>query len=87
MRLTITSHAQKQIKKSPKALRIIIANKIRRLIAEPATSFEKLEGFKNFYKVRIGNYRIIFVKYINEIEIVLIGHRREIYKLLNRLLK
>lgn len=85
MKLTITSHAQKQIKKLPKVFQIIVANKIRKLISEPATRAEKLSGYKNFYKVRVGVYRIIFVKWINEIEVVSIGHRKEVYLLLKKL--
>jgi len=84
MKLTITSHAQKQIKKYPRALKIIIVERIRKLVFEPSTSFNKLEGYKNYYKVRVGAYRIIFVKYPKEIEIVLVGHRKEVYKLLAR---
>lgn len=85
MKLTITSHAQKQIKKYPKFLKIIIINKIRKLVFEPKISFEKLEGYKNFYKARVGVYRIVFIRNPNEIEIVLVGHRREVYKLLARI--
>lgn len=85
MRLTITSHAEKQIKKYPKALRIILGNRIRKLAVEQTTSLEKLEGYRNYYKARAGDYRIIFIRYVNEIEIVLVGHRKEIYKLLARI--
>lgn len=85
MKLTITSHAEKQIKKYPKTLKIILATKIRRLLVERESSFEKLEGYKNYYKARAGDYRIIFIKYSSEIEIVLVGHRKEVYKLLTRI--
>lgn len=85
MKLTITSYAQKQIKKYPKALKIIIVSRIRKLVFKPSKSFDKLEGYKNYYKVRVGAYRIIFIKYPKEIEIVLVGYRREVYKLLARI--
>lgn len=85
MKLTITSHAQKQIKKLPKATQIIVASKIRKLKNESFSSLEKLSGKGNFYKSRIGTYRIILVRFTNEIEIVLIAHRREVYDLLSRI--
>lgn len=84
MKLTITSHAQKQIRKLPKVLQFIIAKRIRKLISIPDLRAEKLTGYKNYYKTRIGVYRIIFIRFTSEIEIVLVGHRKEIYKLLGR---
>ena len=86
MKLTITAHAQKQIKKLPKAFQIILASKIRKLVSKPTTGEEKLSGYKNFYRARVGVYRIIYIRYTNEIEIVLVGHRREVYLLLRKLL-
>lgn len=85
MKLTITAHAQKQIKKLPKVYQIIIAKKIRKLQLDLDFGSEKLSGYKNFYKNRVGVYRIVFVKYTNEIEVVLIGHRKEVYLLLKKL--
>lgn len=85
MKLTITAHAQKQIKKLPKVYQIIIAKKIRRLQIDGDAGSEKLSGYKNFYKNRVGVYRIVFAKYVNEVEIILIGHRKEVYLLLKKL--
>ncbi|EKE05834.1 MAG: hypothetical protein ACD_19C00176G0056 [uncultured bacterium] len=86
MKLTITSHAQKQLKKLPKTYQIIITQKIRKLITESNSGSEKLSGLKNYYKNRVGIYRIVFVKNIDEIEVVLIAHRKEIYLLLKRII-
>ncbi|MEK7498123.1 MAG: type II toxin-antitoxin system RelE/ParE family toxin [Patescibacteria group bacterium] len=85
MKFTITSHAKKQIKKLPKAYQIVVAQKIRKLVMIPVIGEEKLSGYKNFYKVRVGVYRIIFIKFPSEIEVVLVGHRREVYLLLKKL--
>lgn len=85
MKLTISSHAQKQIKKLPKSIQVIVANKIRKLTSTDFNTLEKLSGFANFYKARIGTYRIVFIKYPKEIEIVLVAHRKEVYDLLTRL--
>jgi len=85
MNLTITAHAKKQIKKLPKAYQVIILQKIRKLTRELNTGSEKLSGYKNFYKNRVGIYRIVFIQNSNEIEIVLVAHRKEVYLLLKRL--
>ena len=87
MKLTITSHAQKQIRKFPKAFQIIVANKIRKLTVSPIAGEGKLKGYKNFFRVKIGVYRIVYAKFKKEIEVVLVGHRRDIYRILERLLK
>jgi mRNA interferase RelE/StbE len=49
------------------------------LIAIPQV--KKLEGYMNYYRYRIGDYRIGIEK-INETKIrfIVIAHRREIYK-------
>lgn len=85
MKLTITSHAQRQIKKLPKSVQIIIALKIRKSTGTSFESLEKLSGYKNFYRVRTGTYRMVFIKHTNEIKIVLVAHRREVYNLLGRI--
>ncbi len=44
------------------------------------TKIEKMTGYKDYYKVRFGNYRIGIQ--INDIEIILerVLHRKEIYR-------
>jgi mRNA interferase RelE/StbE len=66
-----------------------IANKLKKILnkfEEEAnlTTFlnvKKLKGFDNFYRIKIGNYRLGF-KYENEsIEVIRFLHRKDIYKL------
>ncbi len=85
MKLTITAHAKKQIKKLPKSVQIIITSKIWKLTSMSFEGLEKLSGYKGYYKVRVGTFRIVFIKYLDEIEIVLVAHRKEVYDLLTRL--
>ena len=80
------TNAKKQIRKLPKSVQIIIGNKIRKLLLS-GVKLEKLSGRKNFYKVRIGDYRIVIVKLSSEIEVVLVAHKKEVYKILPRLFK
>jgi len=42
---------------------------------------KKMEGFKNFYRVRIGNYRIgIELENGDIIRFIIAAHRKDIYK-------
>lgn len=45
------------------------------------SQIKKLEGYKNYYRYRVGDYRIGF-EIINEttIRFIVIAHRKEIYK-------
>lgn len=87
MKILLSSKAEKQLRKPPKIDQIAVARKIRGLKDEDsALKIEKLRGFRNIFRVRVGNYRIVYKKTRQEIYIVLIQHRKEVYKLLKRLL-
>ena len=88
MKITLSPLAEKKLKKLPKIDQIAIAQKIRSLEEEKKLlTAEKLQGYKNTYRIRIGNYRIVYRKFSNRIYIILIGHRKDIYEVLQRLLK
>jgi mRNA interferase RelE/StbE len=86
MKIIISPRAEKQLRKIPKTDQIALARKIRLIKLTPVTQEEKLRGFKNIYRVRIGNYRIVYKKTANLLYIVLISHRKDIYQLVKRLL-
>ena len=85
MRIIISPRAKKQLKSIGKAAKIIVIKKIRELTIFQSRE-EKLSGYQNMYRIRVGNYRLIYRKTSVGVYIVLVGHRREIYKLLNQLL-
>lgn len=87
MKIIISPRAEKQLKKIPKVEQITLVRKIR-LISKSSkvVGEEKLSGFKNVYRVRIGNYRIVYKKTVKVVYLVLISHRKEIYQLLKQLL-
>jgi mRNA interferase RelE/StbE len=44
-------------------------------------SVKKLSGFKNYYRIRMGEYRIGFERVNRDtIRFILIAHRKDIYK-------
>jgi len=87
MRIIISSRAKKELKKLPKVDQIAIAKKIRTLTNLYIFNDEKLSGFKYIYRVRVGDYRIVYKKTNQEIFIVLIRHRKDVYHLINQMLK
>lgn len=87
MKVIISPRAEKQFKKISKINQIAIAKKIRNFSKETQVQrVEKLERYKNIYRVRVGDFRIVYRKTKIEIYIVLISHRKDIYNLLRRLL-
>ena len=87
MKLIISQKAEKELKKIPKIDQIVIAKKIRSIKdSSIATKKQKLTGYKNIFRIRVGNFRIVYKKATKEIYIILIGHRKDIYQLINQLL-
>ena len=86
MNITISPKAEKKLKKFPKFDQIAIGQKIRVLgTSQNPLGEEKLGGFKDIYHVRVGDYRIVYRRSSQQIYIIIIGHRKEVYELLNRL--
>lgn len=86
MRIVISPRAEKELKRTPKIHQIAIVKKIRSLTSSHGLSREKLIGYKDIYRVRVSQYRIVYRQRSDEIFIVLIGHRKDIYRLLNQLI-
>ena len=85
MRIVISPRAEKELKKIPIIYQIAIVKKIRSLTVQ--LNKEKLTGYKDIFRVRVGHYRIVYRERKDEIYIILIGHRRDIYRLLTQLFK
>jgi mRNA interferase RelE/StbE len=84
MKITVSSQGEKQLRKLPKFDQIAVGQKIRSL-AGASVGEEKLSGFDSTYRVRVGNYRIVYKKLKESIFIFLIGHRKDIYKRLEQM--
>ncbi len=69
------------LEKLPKEIAQRIYKKINTTKKEPFHYFERLEGRED-YKLRVGDYRVIgnILQSEKKIEIILIGHRKNIYK-------
>ena len=87
MKVILWRRAEKDLKRFPKIDQLAISKKIRKIISEQEkVPTEKLKGFKNIGRIRVGCYRMIYIKSKEKIEIFLIAHRREVYNLLKKLL-
>jgi mRNA interferase RelE/StbE len=88
MRLVISPRVEKQLRKLPKVPQIAVVKKIRELPTLGVQQTQKLSvrGHQNIYRVRAGDYRVVYKKTSREVYIVLIGHRKDIYRRLKKLL-
>ena len=87
MEVVVTPGAKKIIKRLSKVPQIAVIEKLQRLQSTNIINAIKLTGYKGVFRVRVGNYRIIYRIMNKKIYVVLIGHRKEIYRLLDRFMK
>lgn len=80
-KIRITDTARKQFKKLDRKTTIRIDKKLREIEHDPFPHITRLVG-SEFYKMRIGDYRILMIIHQNifTILIVEISHRRNVYK-------
>jgi len=75
--------ALKEFKKIERSIIPRILGTIENLSSDPFPSgVRKLQGGEHSYRIRIGDYRIIYVVFESErlIEIARIRHRKEVYR-------
>ncbi len=88
MKVILSPQAEKQLKKLSKVNQIAIAKKIRVIRdSSKIEGGEKLKGFQNIFRIRVGDYRIVYRKTKSEVYIVLIRHRKDVYRLVKQLLR
>jgi mRNA interferase RelE/StbE len=81
--LRITTSAAKSLMKLPRVEQKRIRSAIAELPADPRPhGVTKLSGTTDSYRIRVGNYRIVYTLDDGELVIVVvrIGHRKEIYR-------
>ncbi|MBI2591911.1 type II toxin-antitoxin system mRNA interferase toxin, RelE/StbE family [Candidatus Saccharibacteria bacterium] len=82
-RLQYKSSVKKELRKLSRTDRMTIVHKIKLLKKEPRPEGSaKLKGSRDLFRIRHGDYRIIYQIQNNVLIIIIIriGHRREIYK-------
>jgi len=72
---------KKDIKKLSREVSLKIKESIETKLATSPEIYGKplRQSLKNFYKLRVGDYRVVFRIEKNKVHIFYIGHRAEIY--------
>lgn len=83
--IELTKSARKEYLKLPKDIRTRIFDKLQELAYNPSDShldIKPIKGSHGYYRLRVGNYRIVYflINSILVIEVIKIGHRKEVYK-------
>lgn len=79
----IAPAAERQLRSLPKRTQSQITKRLLKLEADPRPSgVKKLEGEKDLYRLRVGDFRLIYAIRDREliVLIVKIGHRRQVYR-------
>lgn len=82
-KICFSKPAQKQILEIPKTDVKKIARKIEKLADDPLPpGNEKMAGMDNCYRIRQGDYRIIYTIQDEKLLVLVlkIGHQREVYR-------
>jgi mRNA interferase RelE/StbE len=78
--------AKKELKKINKKDILKILSQVESLSKNPKpANSKKLLSTERTYRIRVGNYRVLYSVYQNQliIEIIRVGHRQNIYKTKN----
>ncbi len=81
--ITFTSSARKELEVLDAAIVNRIFPKIEALAKEPRPKgCRKLQGEKFLWRIRIGDYRVVYAVYDDErlVDIIAIRHRSRVYK-------
>jgi mRNA interferase RelE/StbE len=75
------SSVQRDLKKLPKAEARRILSQIEEELSKNADAYPVLKGqFAGLRKYRVGDYRVIYAVLGNEVLVLRIGHRKDVYK-------
>jgi mRNA interferase RelE/StbE len=76
--ITYTASATRQLRKLPATVRARMIKKLHAYAETGSGDVRTLKGMTGA-RMRVGDYRIIFVETATEIDVRAVGHRREIY--------
>ena len=86
MNAVLSPLAKRQLKKLPKLVQISVANIVRNLVQEKVISnIKPLVKYKDIYRIRIADYRMVYKKFSDRYFIILIEHRKSVYQTLKRI--
>ncbi len=80
--ITFKKSASKQLRKLPKAVLATVASAVDDLANEPRPdSCKKLKGSDDVYRIRVGDYRVLYTvdDSIITVEVIKVGNRKDVY--------
>ena len=81
--ISFRRRARKQLLEIPEPYRYRIAQRIDGFKTNPRPSgVEKIRGFEDHYRVRIGPYRVVYMTQDDKliVEVIRIGARKDVYR-------
>jgi mRNA interferase RelE/StbE len=76
--ITWTLEARRMLRKLPPHVRADIQAKLNRLAETGAGDVKKLTG-RPGARLRVGDYRVVFIETPDTVDVRAVGHRRDIY--------
>jgi mRNA interferase RelE/StbE len=84
-KISFKKSVRKDVKRIPAQIMLRIDVSINNLSSNPfPTNSRKIYGYKDYYRLRVGTYRVIYQvrKKVQIIAIIKIAHRKEVYRVL-----
>ena len=78
--IELLDEGRKQLRALPKPVRYAVGSRINQLQNDLAGDVKKLKGSKKKYRLRVGDYRVLFELEANRIVKYDVGDRKEIYE-------
>lgn len=84
-KVEFTKSAAKEFKRLPKAIKLKVVEASKFLSENPFSdllNIKKLKGVDSLYRLRIGDYRLVYTVEGKKLRIIIIkiGHRKDIYQ-------
>jgi len=78
--IELIAAARAQLRALPKEVRYAIGSRLNRLQEGLSGDVKKLKIFKNKYRLRVGDYRVLFELEGMRIVVYSVGHRKDVYE-------
>jgi mRNA interferase RelE/StbE len=78
--IKFSREAAKQYKKLPKEYKSLVEIALFRLCEGLELDLKPVEGEKDVYRIRVGKYRVLFIKFNKTVLVFRISPRGDVYK-------
>lgn len=82
MKIFLSTKADRQLRKLPQSLYVVLLERIEKLADNPFPSQSKKLTGRLGWRIRVGDYRILYTAEVRkkELTVLSVAHRREAYK-------